>query len=433
LGSIAEQTNAWSYGLPDGTNTQRQLTDADGEVTLAARYTPWGDTLESYGAGNLTFGYFGGLMDAATGLLYVGNGQYYDPGTGRFLTRAARPEQSNPYVPWDPTGALLAPLGLLAVIFNRRRKVGKRTLWITALLVVGTMSMGLSACELNARDIGITPSNVPLPLDAVIIQTQTAIAAVVQAGNQTVVAAATPSPTLTLPDCPEAPPISTPFPMHTSGYYIPTEAQAKKRDGGIAFPIPAPTWLEDKDTYLIEYHSVKPAADEGDFWSKNWAGGWPAQYANEFLMYDYNYTCLQGTGKLNIGHYIACDTLYTWSNLFLDDANHTREDLIGFRWASEAEGGLLETLKPFKTVAVCGTSTLKGTIQVFGLPEAAMNKLRENGNQDAVFEVKDIGSGLCPANNPDGKNYIDVYTGVGEAAYEDAVLFFDKPVQVAQH
>ena len=25
-------------------------------------------------------------MDAATGLLYVGNGQYYDPATGRFLT-----------------------------------------------------------------------------------------------------------------------------------------------------------------------------------------------------------------------------------------------------------------------------------------------------------------------------------------------------------
>ena len=26
-------------------------------------------------------------MDVATGLLYVGNGQYYDPATGRLLTR----------------------------------------------------------------------------------------------------------------------------------------------------------------------------------------------------------------------------------------------------------------------------------------------------------------------------------------------------------
>lgn len=40
LGPIAEQTTAWSYGLADGTTTQRQLTDATGEVTYAARYTP---------------------------------------------------------------------------------------------------------------------------------------------------------------------------------------------------------------------------------------------------------------------------------------------------------------------------------------------------------------------------------------------------------
>jgi len=53
------------------------LTDTTGELTLSARYTPWGDTLETYGTGNLAFGYYGGVMDAATGLLYVGNGQYY--------------------------------------------------------------------------------------------------------------------------------------------------------------------------------------------------------------------------------------------------------------------------------------------------------------------------------------------------------------------
>jgi hypothetical protein len=82
---IGEESNAWSYGLTDGTNTQRQLTDTLGEVTYSARYTPWGDTLETYGSGNFAFGYpsialragFGGLMDAATGLLYVGDGQYY--------------------------------------------------------------------------------------------------------------------------------------------------------------------------------------------------------------------------------------------------------------------------------------------------------------------------------------------------------------------
>ena len=34
-------------------------------------------------------------MDAATGLIYVGNGQYYDPETGRFLTRDAKPNKIN--------------------------------------------------------------------------------------------------------------------------------------------------------------------------------------------------------------------------------------------------------------------------------------------------------------------------------------------------
>jgi hypothetical protein len=66
--------------------------------------------------GRLHLGLFGGVMDAATGLIYVGSGQYYlpgrssghgDPATGRFLTREAKPENANPYVPWDAAGALL--------------------------------------------------------------------------------------------------------------------------------------------------------------------------------------------------------------------------------------------------------------------------------------------------------------------------------------
>ena len=108
LGAIAEKTDVWNYSLPDGMNTPRQLTNLTGGITLLARYTPWGDALDTYGTGSFTFGYFGGVMDAATGLLYVGNGQYYDPATGRFLTRDAKPNNSNPYVPWDPTGAIIA-------------------------------------------------------------------------------------------------------------------------------------------------------------------------------------------------------------------------------------------------------------------------------------------------------------------------------------
>jgi len=223
--------------------------------------------------------------------------------------------------------------------------------------------------------------------------------------------------------------------MLTSGYYIPTESQARNYYGGIPYPVPAPTWLEDKDTYLVRYDQVEAAAAAGVAWSKNWAGGWPAQYANEVLMYDYNYTCLQGSGKLDEsggGHYIACDTLYTWQGFFHDDPDHTREDLIGFRWASKAEGSLLDSLVPFHTVAVCDSSILHGTIQVLDLPEEAMFKLREHGNADAIFRVTDVGQGLCPGNNKFGENLLDIFTGEGETAYRDTKLFSNKPVRVVQ-
>ncbi len=40
LGPIGQLTDSWAYDLPDGTNTPRQLTNARGEVTFAARYSP---------------------------------------------------------------------------------------------------------------------------------------------------------------------------------------------------------------------------------------------------------------------------------------------------------------------------------------------------------------------------------------------------------
>lgn len=75
LSPISEFDTAWSYALPDGINTPRQLSNESGEITLLARYTPWGDTLETFGTGGFAFGYFGGLMDVAAGLHYIGNGQ----------------------------------------------------------------------------------------------------------------------------------------------------------------------------------------------------------------------------------------------------------------------------------------------------------------------------------------------------------------------
>jgi len=161
LGPIGELTTDWNYSLPDGAGSPRQLTDADGAVTLTSSYTPWGDTLETHGSGNFTQGYFGGIMDSATGLIYVGNGQYYDPATGRFLTRDARPSQNNPYTPIDPTGAMLAPLALLALVYGRRKSRGKWDMLVILLVMCLAVGMSLSACKLPAPVPSPTPTGTP--------------------------------------------------------------------------------------------------------------------------------------------------------------------------------------------------------------------------------------------------------------------------------
>jgi RHS repeat-associated protein len=162
LGAIAEETNAWSYSLPDGTNTPRQLSNLTGNITLSARYTPWGDTLDTSGAGNFTFGYFGGVMDAATGLLYVGNGQYYDPATGRFLTRDVNPDSTNPYVPWNPIGGIVGPIGLIAFFSGRKKKGSKAGTFLVLLLVLGSVGMTLAACgSAPAGQVTVTATSTP--------------------------------------------------------------------------------------------------------------------------------------------------------------------------------------------------------------------------------------------------------------------------------
>lgn len=147
-GPLAELTDGWSYYLTDGNRTVRQLSEADGSITLVRSYTPWGELLEQHGGGDLTWGYFGGLLDAATGLIYVGEGQYYDPETGRFLSPIGG--RRNPYVPaspGDPLGALLGPVALVALLARRRRKEKQDGWWmgLVLVLVVG-VSVGLTAC-----------------------------------------------------------------------------------------------------------------------------------------------------------------------------------------------------------------------------------------------------------------------------------------------
>ncbi|MBI9051626.1 MAG: hypothetical protein JEZ00_19540 [Anaerolineaceae bacterium] len=146
MGVIGTLGESWSYILSDGTGSTRQLVDEEGTVNLSVSYTPWGDTMEVYGSGMLNLGYLGGVYDAGTGLIYMGNGQYYDPSTGRFLTRGAQPDQSNPYTPWssDPAGMLIGPFGLIALLFAKKKKHTKLDAFIVVLILFALMGLGSS-------------------------------------------------------------------------------------------------------------------------------------------------------------------------------------------------------------------------------------------------------------------------------------------------
>jgi RHS repeat-associated protein len=192
LEPIGQLTDSWAYDLTDGTNTPRQLVDAQGAVTFSARYTPWGDTLESSGTGNISIGYLGGLMDTATGLLYVGNGNYYDPSTGRFLNRNAKPNQTNPYVPWggEPGAAPMAPLALLSLFYSRKKKRGTLDTVIILLVLGVSLSLGLTACGPSTSAPKTLPTAVVVIIHATSTVTGTGTVSVT--ANGTPVATGTP-------------------------------------------------------------------------------------------------------------------------------------------------------------------------------------------------------------------------------------------------
>jgi hypothetical protein len=99
--------------------------------------------LDQAGIGELALGYLGGVLDAATGLIY----EYYDPVTGRFLSRGVNPGAPNPYVPWqgNPLGMIVGPLALL-VLVRGKRKGGKVDQFLVILIVALAVSLSISGC-----------------------------------------------------------------------------------------------------------------------------------------------------------------------------------------------------------------------------------------------------------------------------------------------
>jgi RHS repeat-associated protein len=206
LCAIGEKNTNWNFSLTDGTNTPRQLTDVQGEITLSARYTPWGDSLELHGTGNFSFGYLGGVLDATTGLLYVGNGQYYDPATGRFLTRNVNPDSTNPYVPWNPIGAIVGPLGLIALVFGRKKKGSKSGTILVLLLALGSVGMTLAGCGPAP-----VPSQEPTQEPTIPPSSETPIPSETPTPSQTPSPTAPPAPTSSPTQTPCPPPFTTDY------------------------------------------------------------------------------------------------------------------------------------------------------------------------------------------------------------------------------
>jgi hypothetical protein len=119
-----------------------------GAVTLSTRYNPWGKPIEIDGTGNFDASFIGTLIDATTGLIYIGNGQYYDPETGRFLTRGVNPNSTNPYMPWNPSGLLIGSMGLVMMILRSKR--GRHaSKFVTMLTLVIPMAFFLVGCTIT--------------------------------------------------------------------------------------------------------------------------------------------------------------------------------------------------------------------------------------------------------------------------------------------
>ncbi len=83
---LAQNTTAWEYLLPDALGSVRQIADANGSVTLAKSYEPYGSVLNSSGSATSIFGFSGEQFDSYIKLLFL-RARYYSPEMARFLSK----------------------------------------------------------------------------------------------------------------------------------------------------------------------------------------------------------------------------------------------------------------------------------------------------------------------------------------------------------
>jgi len=93
----------WTYYLADGLGSVRQLADGQGYIVQRYDYSPFGRVVAAEGGQADPLQYTGEQWDGDAGLLYL-RARWYDPTTGRFLTRdpfpglAALPQTQHPYI-----------------------------------------------------------------------------------------------------------------------------------------------------------------------------------------------------------------------------------------------------------------------------------------------------------------------------------------------
>lgn len=97
IGRVSQQQGTTAkYFLSDALGSVRQLADANGEVTLAKSYDPYGSVTQSVGASETSYGFASEYTDA-NGLIHL-RARYYAPNMGRFLSRDTwNGNQSSPH------------------------------------------------------------------------------------------------------------------------------------------------------------------------------------------------------------------------------------------------------------------------------------------------------------------------------------------------
>ena len=152
VGRIAQVNTTTEYFLGDALGSVRQLTNSNGDITLARAYEPYGNLAQANGTAQTNYGFTSEYTDPS-GKVYL-RARYYSSDVGRFLSKdPSRLENnlysyvsSNPINRIDPTG-LFSPSTIaesygfssfdkLLDAFDRDQEPfnGKRWGWLALLL-----------------------------------------------------------------------------------------------------------------------------------------------------------------------------------------------------------------------------------------------------------------------------------------------------------